>query len=163
MSAGSDADQLPAYDHRRRTSAAGTVPAPRHPRGRQLSIRTSGGGWTPTSLLATFGRYSSRPLTRRARSHPGRASRQPSPAPAQRLAAAIACDGSAMSAGRYQSDIVLESAEGAQPPTPRQVAREFVREVRARDGREGDVATSAERPGLDLVPFVACAAPAGVA
>ena len=30
------------------------------------------------------------------------------------LAAAIACDGSAMSAGTYQSDIVLESAEGAQ-------------------------------------------------
>jgi hypothetical protein len=39
---------------------------------------------------------------------------------------------------------------------------EFVRSTR-RDGREGDVAMSAERPRLDLVPVVAMPPPAGVA
>ena len=52
----------------------------------------------------------------------------------------IACDGSATSAATYQSDTVLDSAEDPQPATRRQVARELVPEVRARDGREGDVA-----------------------
>ena len=67
----------------------------------------------------------------------------------------IASEGRATSGGTYQSDTVLDSAEDAQPPTPRQVAREFIREVLGRDGREGDVGTSVERPGFDLVPFVA--------
>jgi hypothetical protein len=40
----------------------------------------------------------------------------------------------------YQSDTVLDSAEDPQPATRRQVAREPVPEVRARDGREVDVA-----------------------
>ena len=47
---------------------------------------------------------------------------------AEQPALVIACDGSATSAGTYQSDTVHDSAEDAQPPTPRQVAREFVRE-----------------------------------
>jgi hypothetical protein len=46
----------------------------------------------------------------------------------------IACDGSATSGGTYQSDTVLDSAEDAQPPTPRQVVRECVREVRPEMG-----------------------------
>ena len=59
---------------------------------------------------------------------------------AEQPALVIACDASATSAGTYQSDTVLDSAEDPQPATRRQVARELVPEVRARDGREGDVA-----------------------
>jgi hypothetical protein len=45
--------------------------------------------------------------------------------------------GSTLPAGRDQSNTGLDSAEDAQPPTTtRQVVREFLREVRARDGRE---------------------------
>jgi hypothetical protein len=73
---------------------------------------------------------------------------------AEQSALVIARDGRATSGGTYQSDTVLDSAEGAHPPTPRQVARECVREVRAREGREADVEKSAVRPGFDL-PFVA--------
>ena len=65
---------------------------------------------------------------------------------AEQPALVIACDGSATSAATYQSDTVLDSAEDPQPATRRQVARELVPEVRARDGHEGDVARSAERP-----------------
>jgi hypothetical protein len=82
---------------------------------------------------------------------------------AEQPALVIACDGSATSAGTYQSDTVLDSAEDAQPASRRQVAGEFVREVPARGGPEGDVARSVERRCFDLVPFVARRRPAGVA
>jgi len=41
----------------------------------------------------------------------------------------------------------------SQPPSHRPVAREFVRKY-ALETRARDAATSAERPGVDLVPFV---------